>query len=407
MAASTAATVAVLSSHLAVPSRLGGKGAAKAPPIVPPPLLLRPLAPRDALKINRTIPFSREPNTAARPFKLRGDDAAIERAVECLATAIYYEAGAEPLDGRRAVAQTVLNRVRHPAFVPSVCGVVYQGSTRLTGCQFSFTCDGSMWRRPSLSGWAEARALAARALAGAVFAPVGNATHYHADYVVPYWATSLAKITVVGRHIFYRWPGWWGTAAAFAKKHGGDEPDPRLLRAVALRGPGNIRSAAADRNARLAVTPDPRIELTTIVQFLGAGSPRGEPPSPYEEAVRKQFSPFSEHLAVQIYRQLSAGDSRFDAAAFRQMMSEHSEPPQLETKSDVSSATVKAIGGMEKLRGFVAALRDFAKQTEFEKFFAERRPHYAELAADGRHATLPGVKPAGRGAGDQPLAARP
>ncbi len=43
-------------------------------------------------------------------------------AAQGLATAIYYEAASESDDGQRAVAQVVLNRVRHPAFPNSVCG---------------------------------------------------------------------------------------------------------------------------------------------------------------------------------------------------------------------------------------------------------------------------------------------
>ena len=52
--------------------------------------------------------------------------------------------------------------------------------------------------------------IAQAALSGSVYAPVGYATHYHANYVVPYWASTLAKNAVVGAHIFYRWAGGWG-----------------------------------------------------------------------------------------------------------------------------------------------------------------------------------------------------
>src|SRR5690606_37364832 len=82
------------------------------------------------------------------------------RALECLTAAIYYEAASESDDGQRAVAQVILNRVRHPAFPNSVCGVVYQGSERATGCQFSFSCDGAMARKPSTTGWARAQRIA-------------------------------------------------------------------------------------------------------------------------------------------------------------------------------------------------------------------------------------------------------
>jgi spore germination cell wall hydrolase CwlJ-like protein len=212
----------------------GGKGLETAPP-APPPLLVRKIAPEDALSINQTIPLSASPNPAARPFALgRADEASQARALECLTSAVYYEAGNESADGQRAVAQVVLNRLRHPAFPGTVCGVVYQGSTRVTGCQFTFTCDGSLARRPNEASWNRARQVAHAALAGAVFAPVGYATHYHANYVVPYWASSLAKNAVVGAHIFYRWAGGWGRPPAFAKRYAGVEPNSGALRAAAL-----------------------------------------------------------------------------------------------------------------------------------------------------------------------------
>jgi hypothetical protein len=148
------------------------------------------------------------------------------RSLDCMSAAIYYEAASESDDGQRAVAQVVLNRVRHPTFPNSVCGVVYQGSERSSGCQFSFTCDGSLLRTPSFSGWARARRLAAAALTGSVYAPVGHSTHYHSNKVLPYWASSLVKSAVVGAHIFYRWNGGWGTPAAFKAVYAGGEPLP-------------------------------------------------------------------------------------------------------------------------------------------------------------------------------------
>ncbi|MEO6360322.1 MAG: cell wall hydrolase, partial [Sphingomicrobium sp.] len=205
-----------------------------APP-PPPPLLVRKLAPEAALQVNGTIPLSSGPNPAAAPFRVaRASAASRAQALECLTSAVYYEAGSEDPAGQQAVAQVVLNRVRHVAFPASVCGVVYQGSTRVTGCQFTFTCDGSLMRRPSSDGWARARKVAEAALSGAVYAPVGYATHYHANYVVPYWASSLAKNALVGTHIFYRWAGGWGRAGAFAKTYSGSEPAAATLKTAAL-----------------------------------------------------------------------------------------------------------------------------------------------------------------------------
>ena len=209
-------------------------GAAQPAPPAPPPLLLKQVPVDQAVKLNAALPLASGPNPAARPFKFKGDKAARARALECLTSAIYYEAGQEPLDGQRAVAQVVLNRTRHPAFPASICGVVYEGSTRATGCQFTFTCDGSLYRGADAVGWRRAYKVAEAAISGSVYGPVGNATHYHANYVVPYWAPTLAKNAVVGAHIFYRWAGGWGQPAAFAKGYAGREPSVDALRSAAL-----------------------------------------------------------------------------------------------------------------------------------------------------------------------------
>ena len=201
----------------------------------PPPLLVRNIAPTTALAVNQNIPVADGPNPAAQPFSMAGlskDTKA--QALECLTSAIYYEAAQESPDGQRSVAQVVLNRVRHPAFPSTVCGVVYQGSTRATGCQFTFTCDGSLQRRPIASIWSRARTIAEAALNGAVHAPVGLATHYHANYVVPYWASTLTKNAVVGAHLFYRWAGGWGRPAAFVQRYARQEPSSGALKATAL-----------------------------------------------------------------------------------------------------------------------------------------------------------------------------
>lgn len=184
----------------------------------------------EAKLINASMPFSALPVTAARPFDLSNSDPLDQRrALLCLTQAVYYEAGFEPLEGRRAVAQVVLNRLRHPAFPKSVCGVVYQGA-RAPVCQFSFVCDGSLYRRPALGAWKQAEAVARAALDGFVERAVGAATHYHADYVAPFWAPRLAKITQIGAHIFYRWPGAWGSTAAFTGRYIGEPADPLSLR---------------------------------------------------------------------------------------------------------------------------------------------------------------------------------
>jgi spore germination cell wall hydrolase CwlJ-like protein len=219
-----------------------------APP-APPPMLIRQLAPDQALQVNQQIPIAQGPNPAASPFVFKGNDETRKQAMECLTSAIYYEAGNEGDDGERAVAQVVLNRVRHPAFPASVCGVVYEGSTRPTACQFTFTCDGSLYRQPDAEGWNRAYKIADAALSGFVYSPVGFATHYHANYVVPYWASTLAKNAIVGAHIFYRWAGGWGQPAAFTDKYAGHEQDARALRNAALAAVAANASLRAQGNA--------------------------------------------------------------------------------------------------------------------------------------------------------------
>jgi spore germination cell wall hydrolase CwlJ-like protein len=156
-----------------------------------------------ARAINASIPFVGDKLKPARPFFFHGSPAGREQATQCLATAALYEAGNDPR-GQKAVMQVILNRVRFPAFRKTICGVVYQGADRSTGCQFTFACDGSKARRPIRSGWLAAREAARHALSGYVFREVGTATHYHTDWVVPYWSASLDKIAQVRSHIFYR-----------------------------------------------------------------------------------------------------------------------------------------------------------------------------------------------------------
>ncbi len=187
--------------------------------------------------------------TAARPFYSVGTGITHLRAAECLAQAVWYEAASESEAGQRAVAQVVLNRVAHPSWPSSVCGVVYQGSERSTGCQFTFTCDGSLARRPSGTSWARAQRITAEALSGSVYAPVGLATHYHTLWVHPYWAGTLDHIGTIGAHRFYRTRGASGQAGAFTGDYAGLEPvvSGRTAPAAGDLTTGTTGAAAAAR----------------------------------------------------------------------------------------------------------------------------------------------------------------
>lgn len=267
---------AVTLGSIAVPYPATGPAAHAAPP-APPPLILQPVAPQQALQVNANIPLAGGPNPAAAAFVFKGSKNARTQALNCLASAVYYEAGNQDVDGERAVAQVVLNRVRHPAFPNSVCGVVYEGSTRLTGCQFTFTCDGSLAREPDADGWRRAWKVAEDALSGDVYAPVGWATHYHADYVLPTWASSMAKNAIVGAHLFYRWPGSWGQPGAFTDSYAGREPNAAALRTAALDTPhvapvtqgGQLADAIKDIPGAEAIklTPSMRRDKRVAVRF--------------------------------------------------------------------------------------------------------------------------------------------
>ena len=251
---------------MAVPNPATSPAAHAAPP-APPPMTYQQVAPQQALKINADIPLTSGPNPAASPFVFKGSTTARAQALDCLASAVYYEAGNQDTDGERAVAQVVLNRVRHPAFPNSVCGVVYQGSTRPTGCQFTFTCDGSLTREPDADGWRRATKVAEDALSGVVYAPVGWATHYHADYVVPTWASSMAKDAIVGAHIFYRWPGSWGRPAVFTQAYAGREPNAAALRNAALAAP-HVTPAGPQSQVAEAVKDIPGAEALKLAPSM-------------------------------------------------------------------------------------------------------------------------------------------
>ena len=273
-------------------ARLGGAGGTVIPglgtPPKPEPLQFLEIPPQDAVAINAAVPVSTLPNPAARPFAIAFATPADRlRAVECLTAAVYYEAAVESTDGQRAVAQVVLNRVRHPAYPRTVCGVVFQGSERTTGCQFTFTCDGALRRTPSAAGWARARRVAEEALAGQVYAPVGWATHYHTNWVVPYWSSSLVKLGNVGTHIFFRWEGGWGKPAAFRFSPARVEPQLAKMRSL-TSDPSSLAEAptvdeaaeAAALAAAAAVNPADQVQAAgSIDSFARAVLRRYEPPN--------------------------------------------------------------------------------------------------------------------------------
>ena len=126
-------------------------------------------------------------------------------AATCLAMAIYYEARSEPIDGQRAVADVIMARKHHVSYPDTVCAVVAEDrGDKAYDCQFSFMCDGLLETYPDTDAWIQSNQIASLVLSPALPDLVGGATHYHADYVNPYWSKSLDSIATIGSHKFYR-----------------------------------------------------------------------------------------------------------------------------------------------------------------------------------------------------------
>lgn len=243
----------------------------------------------EAQRLNAAAPVDAGALRPARAFILRTTGENRRRALRCLTQAVYYEAALEPTEGQEGVAQVVLNRVRDPNYPNTVCGVVFQGAERVTGCQFSFTCDGALAQAPVPWAWKRAEAVAARALDGYVARRVGTATHYHADYVHPWWAPTLLKIDQIGAHIFYRWKGVYGETAAFSQAYAGREPlidevrfaRPRVLLAGADAATVDDAQAVAATGQQAVRT----VEIDGVTRTVGVASLGGRRlPTPAEVA---------------------------------------------------------------------------------------------------------------------------
>ena len=239
----------------------------------------------------------------AEPYVASRDPATFDRSLQCLTEAIYYEARSESEDGQRAVAQVVLNRVRHPSYPNTVCGVVYQGSQRTTGCQFSFTCTGVMGPITESAAWDRARRVAAAALRGQVYRPVGLAVNYHTTAIRPYWAPSLVTQTVVGAHIFYTRPDS-RSVEAFSQMPGNYEPDTF----------GRMRGERYEdvRVERPVYAPRMRERFAPVQERRVPGRDRYAPmqiaeiPIPTRELVYRTYGPRPTRTATQASSQNSA-----------------------------------------------------------------------------------------------------
>ena len=129
-----------------------------------------------------------------------------ERQLGCLAKNIYYEAGNEPFEGKVAVAQVTMNRVRSGIFPDDLCKVIYQKNIfyEKIVCQFSWYCDRAATVKPiNAASYDESMIVAKKVLLEKFELPrLKTALYYHADYINPGWKKE--KITQIGHHIFYK-----------------------------------------------------------------------------------------------------------------------------------------------------------------------------------------------------------
>ena len=216
-----------------------------------------------------------------RPFSFRG---ALDqsRDLQCLTQAVYYEDRGDTPAGMQAVAQVVLNRVRHRAFPKTICGVVFQ-RTAMGGCQFSFACDGSINRPVDMASWRRSQAVAAKAMDGGVMASVGNATYFHAAAVNPDWSHYLVRIGQVGAHIFYRYAGRNGASSMF---NGLVQPSAPEAAAPAARDESEVIASLGPADGG---TPSPSANL-----FLSTTAPAAAASPAPSEAPKSDAKPIGQ-----------------------------------------------------------------------------------------------------------------
>lgn len=130
-------------------------------------------------------------------------DAAVDAEIDCLAQMTYHESRGEPYNGKVAVAQVALNRVRSGNFPDSICRVVKQKIRGL--CQFSWVCKKPTLVRSS-DEFVRGKQVATAVYYGLVEDVTKGATHFHNHSVRPSWARKFKLTARIGNHSFYREP---------------------------------------------------------------------------------------------------------------------------------------------------------------------------------------------------------
>lgn len=137
---------------------------------------------------------------------------------DCMVEAIYYEAGNQSFIGKMAVAQVILNRVRSNHYPNTICNVVHQGPVSQWWldnygkvvpikhkCQFSYYCDGKEEVPYQGKSWNDSVLSAMMIIDNSFLKDITDgATHYHADYVSPYWSKKLTRTVTIDNHLFFK-----------------------------------------------------------------------------------------------------------------------------------------------------------------------------------------------------------
>ena len=252
----------------------------------------------------RTVEYTlkRDPDSSMSRYAMRDRDGAalltlasfraeevqraetIDSELMCMAQAVYYESAREPLEGQLAVAEVIANRMQDHRYPDTACGVVFQGATRTTGCQFTFTCDGALQTKPKGENWERAKRIAAHVLMNLNEERTGGATHYHATYVDPIWNSGLIQTNKVGLHIFYRFPR--GAEWASVERNFQARKDSVALQLAALDA-GTVGADAADESLLFTdgasagddeyytITPSTApAAVSTSTRTISSGTPR-------------------------------------------------------------------------------------------------------------------------------------
>lgn len=156
-----------------------------------------------AFKMGSIISVAKAPGLKLASASLGGTSSNAE--ISCLALNIYWEARSEPLEGQLAVAHVTVNRMVHPKFPDTICGVVYQGNERTFGrCQFSWWCDGKSDYPTEYKALKSAENIAVAVLLNEHPDPSNGALFFHHQSVRPKWSMRKHFVTQIGKHLYYQ-----------------------------------------------------------------------------------------------------------------------------------------------------------------------------------------------------------